>query len=106
MNLNKAVRLFQIAARSGDLGSCIELAHLYREGSVGRPNTHLSLRLYLQAAKHGVSEAQYWSGHVLVERKRDFRWYDRARYWLGKAATQGHAEAQAELDRLRLRDVN
>jgi len=100
----RALQLYQWAAAKGDIDALVKIGSFYEQGLGVSADRGEAFAYYQQAAQMGDEEMQYYLG-LSYSGENDAnlpaRDYDKARFWLEKAALQGHSLAQARLDMLR-----
>ncbi len=116
----KALERIKSEAQKGNGFARYQMAKLYEKG-LGVPQSNdMAAHFYLQAAKWGDADAQYFLGKMYqqglipqrpVEQPADVSWHAKktwkaggfdhywSQYWFKKAAGQGHEQAAKEIDR-------
>ena len=95
-NIYTAFRYFKLSADQGITAAQCELGKCYAHGW-GVDQNMKTARFYLEkAANNNDSEAQYYMGLYWAAQENN----SNAAYWYRKAASQGHKQARAELDKL------
>ena len=95
-NLAQAFLHYTLAANQGNIPALRELGKCYTHGWGVNQNMEKA-RFYLEkAANNNDSEAQYYMGLYWAAQENN----SNAAYWYRKAASQGHKQARAELDKL------
>lgn len=82
--------LKKLSATKDDTESQYLLGYRYEIGRSVKRNHKIAIDWYIKAAKKKHKDAQYRLGKLYYQQKK----YEKARYWLGKRAKDGHAHAQ------------
>lgn len=96
-----AMRWYRIAAESGNDVAAAALGLLLISGETAAPDLAEAQRWLGGPAARDFAHAQYGLGLLAIRMTDE----SRARFWLGKAATQGHAGARAALAKHQLPDA-
>ena len=96
MNYSKAKTCFSQAAEQGNIEANYQLGMLYSNSNFEGYNRETATEYFLKAANNKYVEAMYQAGmmHLGIDNST-------AKFWFRKAADNGHAQAQAQLSRLR-----
>jgi len=102
-DLVQALHFYQMAARAGDIDALVKIGSFYEQGLGVSINKGRALDYYQRAAEMGDEAMQYYLG-MLYSQPSDMDLaapdYIKARFWLEKAANQGHVLAENQLNRL------
>ncbi len=97
----EAVYWYRRGANEGNALSQHDLGQAYFFGLGGvRKNREIAFRWILEAAAHGLAEAQYSIGWMYENGIGTAKNSDRAVKWYGEAVKQGHGRARKELAKL------
>lgn len=87
----------KVAAETGFPEERYKLAKMYEKGDGVEQDDSKAFDWYLEAAKQGHVDAQFWEGNYwnkFAENSGSQVYYEAAAYWFELAAEQGHADAQ------------
>jgi len=99
-NYQKALPLFEEAAKQGYAPAEEKLGHMYLKGWGVPQNTNTALYWFKKAAEQGDAEAENYLGAMYLKGLGVPQDYSKAAYWIKKAAEQGYTPAKANLKRL------
>ena len=97
-DLQKAVKLFQLAAVVGSIEAQLNLAEMCFNGEGVAKDAQLAIRYLLQASERGSAEAQF----RLAKSMMSVSAFKQAAAYYAQANQAGHLEARVELGRLRM----
>jgi TPR repeat protein len=97
-NSLEAFKWYRKSAENGYHWGQYNLGKMYYDGTGIEQNTKEAFNWYLKAANQENKEAQYQIAEMYTNEEIDLKYFDNERLkWLKKAATNGHATAQAKL---------
>ncbi|HTK84188.1 MAG TPA: tetratricopeptide repeat protein [Patescibacteria group bacterium] len=102
----EALRLFQLAAKKGDLWAESRLGTMYAEGWGVQQDFEQAKKLWTDGASKGFAGAEYNLGVLYQNGDGVEQDSKQAKFWYQKAAAQGHPLAQKELSQLAQVDSN
>jgi len=85
----EAIRLYELAADSGDTVAKTSLAHMLYYGKGTVQDRQKAFSLQLESANDGYSVAMHSIGRQYFEGEGVEKNHDQARYWFEKAALEG-----------------
>ena len=98
---NKAVELYEMAAKRGDAGAQFNLGLFYAHGMYGlTQSSKRAFEYFTLAAEQGLAEAQDNLGVMYANGDGIETSYSKAREWFTKAAAQGDESAINRLKQL------
>jgi len=103
-DFNEAIRWFSLAANQDDTESEFNLANILCFSDNNKAIDE-GIRLYSHSAEKGYAKSQYMLGLIYAYGDLLTQSFEKAVFWLKKAADQGDTDAQYELGRLYLKGL-
>ena len=98
----KAIKQYKKAADKGNLQALCQLGVIYINGNVVPRDSALGIEYLTTSSEGGYAQAQYLLGKCYLDGTKGItKDYERAQYWLQKAADQGYEKAKNEVERLK-----